>query len=371
MKIALVANTSWYLYNFRRNLMSALKAAGYQVIAIGSPDGFEDLLDREGFSQRTVNFNQVGVNPLKEARTALALRSLLHEEGIDLVLSWTPKGNIYAALALLGQHKPLIANVSGLGRAFIHKSWVTLVVKRLLKLALSRASIVFFQNSDDCRQFAAHGLVDESRAKLLPGSGVDTLHFQPRDPRAPDGNLRVLMISRLLWSKGIQEYVDAARVLIKDDPSWQFQVLGALDKSENSGVTQEQLQRWLSEGAVDYLGTSNDVREAIAAADCVVLPSYREGLPRSLLEASAMARPVLTTDVPGCRDCVDEGVNGFLFDVQSSDDLVRALREFKQLTISQRLQMGQAGRQKMETHFDERIVIHSYLTVIQALQVQK
>lgn len=371
MKIALVANTSWYLYNFRRNLMSALNDAGYEIISIGSPDGFEFRLDDEGFAQRTVDFHQVGVNPLKEAQTVLALRRLIIEEEVDVVLSWTPKGNIYTSIALLGLHKPLIANVSGLGRAFIHKSWITLVVKRLLKFALRRAKIVFFQNSDDFRQFVAQGLVDETRSRLLPGSGVDLSHFQPRDHRAPDGNIRVLMISRLLWSKGIQEFVDAARFLRKDDLSWQFQLLGAMDQSASSGVTQDQLQSWLSEGLVEYLGTTDDVREAIAAADCVVLPSYREGLPRSLLEASAMARPVLTTDVPGCRDCVDEGVNGFLFDVQSSEELVRALNEFKQLTTSQRSQMGQAGRQKMEAHFDERIVIDSYLTAIQAVQDQK
>jgi glycosyltransferase involved in cell wall biosynthesis len=295
------------------------------------------------------------------------LKRILQEEEVDVVLSWTPKGNIYAAIALMGRKKPLIANVSGLGRAFIHRNWVTVVVRRLLKFALGKACVVFFQNMDDRRQFVAQGLVDEQRSQLLPGSGVDLTRFRPRHPRPLDNRLRVLMVSRLLWSKGIKEYIDAARTLRRDDPGWHFQVLGAPDESGSSGVPPGELQNWMSEGVIDYLGTTDDVRDLIAAADCVVLPSYREGLPRSMLEAAAMARPILTTDAPGCRDCVDDGINGFLFRPQDAKDLVGALKRFKSLDVEARMAMGEAGRRKVETQFDERIVIERYLTAINGL----
>jgi glycosyltransferase involved in cell wall biosynthesis len=367
MKIALVANTSWYLYNFRRNLMSTLASSGHQVIAIGSTDGYAQKLESEGFSQRTVPFNQAGVNPLRELQTVRALEHLLDEEDIDVVLSWTPKGNIYAALALMRNKKPLIANVSGLGRAFIHRTWVTLVVRHLLKFALGRASFVFFQNADDRQQFTEQGLVEKRRSLLLPGSGVDLNHFSPLPPRALDNRLQVLMVSRLLWSKGIIEFIEAARTLRGNDSNWRFQVLGAPDESGSSGVPPSMLQSWVSEGVIEYLGTTDDVRGFIAAADCIVLPSYREGLPRSMLEGAAMARPILTTDAPGCRDCVDNGVNGFLFRPQDTQDLISALKKFKCLDNQARIAMGEAGRRKVETQFDERIVIDRYLSAINRL----
>lgn len=367
MKIALVANTSWYLYNFRRNLMSELKSQGHQVIAIGSADDYALRLKGERFSQRAISFNQAGVNPAKEMRTVHELRKIFLSEDVDVVLSWTPKGNIYSALALIGQRRSLIANVSGLGRAFVHRNWITLIVRRLLKISLGRANVIFFQNKDDRDMFIANRLVDEKRSLLLPGSGVDLSRFQPRPSKASDDCVCVLMISRLLWSKGIQEYVDAARVLQREDSRWKFQILGALDESGSSGVQNTQLQTWISEGVIEYLGTTDDVRDAIAQADCVVLPSYREGLPRSMLEASAMARPILTTNVPGCKDCVDDGVNGFLFQPHNANDLIRVLNKFKGLNNDARISMGSAGRHKVEMEFDERIVIDRYLLAINAL----
>ena len=367
MKIALVANTSWYLYNFRRNLMTELESKGHQVLAIGSSDDYAPRLKAEGFSQKAISFSQAGVNPFREIRTVQELRKLLLAEDVDVVLSWTPKGNIYSALALIGQKRPLIANVSGLGRAFIHRSWITLIVRQLFKVALDRANVIFFQNKDDCNMFVAQGLVDAKRSQLLPGSGVDLSRFQPRPSSASDDCIHVLMISRLLWSKGVQEYVDAARMMRSDDVRWRFQILGAIDGAGSSGVQRAQLESWIEEGVVDYLGTSDDVRDVIAAADCVVLPSYREGLPRSMLEAAAMARPILTTNVPGCRDCVDEGVNGFMFQPQDASDLVRALNKFKSLDQDARVQMGAAGRRKVEMEFDERIVIDRYLIAISSL----
>ena len=347
--------------------MSELTAAGHDVIAIGSRDKYALQLNAEGFFLKTISFNQVSINPLREILTVFELRRTLKEEGVDIILSWTPKGNVYSALALIGLGKQLVLNISGLGRAFLNKGALMLVVLLLLKFALARASIVYFQNPDDRRLFLSKRLVDEARSLLLPGSGVDLTYFQPRPPRVADGHMNILMVSRLLWSKGLREFIDAARFLKNQDPSWNFQLIGALDDSDSSGVLQREIQSWISEGVIHYLGASDDVRDALTYADCVVLPSYREGLPRSMLEAAAMSRPILTTDVPGCRECVDEGVNGYLFKVKDTGDLVRALLTFKQLDPCSRIAMGAAGRRKVEREFDEKIVIKSYLTVIAKL----
>jgi glycosyltransferase involved in cell wall biosynthesis len=349
--------------------MKALLAKGNEIILIGSDDEYASRLEAEGYSQKSVPFNQASINPIKEFKTVFKLRKILRSENVEVILSWTPKGNIYAAMAAVGLQCPLIVNVSGLGRAFIHINWVTLVVQRLLRYSLGRAKIVFFQNADDQKQFIDQRLVGKERCRLLPGSGVDIKHFRSEKPILATGDrINVLMISRLLWSKGVSEYVHAARILKEKDSSWDFNLLGAFDDSDKSGVSIPQLESWVSEGVINYIGTTDDVRDAIELADCVVLPSYREGLPRAMLEAAAMSRPILTTDVPGCRDCVDEGMNGFLFKPKDVMDLVRALNNFKALEHGARVEMGLAGRRKVITEFDERIVIDSYMQAIAELR---
>ena len=349
--------------------MVSLKSNGHQVLSVGSADKYALKLKAEGFSHSVVPFNQAGTNLFVEFRTVLILKKILSEASADVVLSWTPKGNIYAALATTGTEIHIIANVSGLGRAFVHRTWITFVVRRLLRAALSRASIVFFQNLDDYHQFAAEHIVDERKSHLLPGSGVDLNRFTPAPVlrKGVNDGLCILMIGRLLWSKGVREFVDAARILLIENSSWRFQILGAPDESDNSGVPPQLLDSWVSEGVIEYLGETEDVRPFIASSDCVVLPSYREGLPRSMLEAAAMSRPILTTDVPGCRDCVEDRITGFLFLPKDVISLVEALNRFKNLDTASRFAMGAAGRRKMELQFDERLVISRYVAAIESL----
>lgn len=370
MKVAVVANTAWYLYNFRRNLMLALQHDGHQVVAIACDDGYGDQLQREGLRYRSVVFTVAGTSMLREWSTVFALRRTLRQERVDVALTYTPKGTIYTALALTGSAVPTIVNISGLGRAFVHPSWLTAFVQRLYRIALGRAHCVFFQNKEDRQVFLDGKLLPAGRARLLPGSGVDLERFQPRPARVADGALRVLMVARLLWSKGLREYVDAARSLAASDGRWRFALLGALDTSPVSGVPRALLDEWVAEGVIDYLGTTDDVRPHLAAADCVVLPSYREGVPRSLLEAAAMARPVITTDAPGCRDCVEPGSSGYLCQPRDAQSLARALEAFAALSEAERLHMGLEGRRKMEREFDECIVIRQYRQAMGELSQQ-
>jgi glycosyltransferase involved in cell wall biosynthesis len=214
--------------------------------------------------------------------------------------------------------------------------------------------------------FVESRLVRPAQTDLLPGSGIDLERFTPTPFPTRDG-ARFLLIARMLWDKGVGEYVEAARLLRSRYPNVEFCLLGFLDVRNPAAIGREQIAKWVKEGVVSYLGETHDVRSEIAAADCVVLPSYREGTPRTLLEAEAMGRPVVTTDAVGCREVVDDGVNGFLCKPRSATDLAQKMETILNLSHDSRAEMGRKGREKMEREFDERIVIAKYLEVIGSL----
>ncbi len=367
--IAVVANTAWYLHNFRRNLMRALQHDGHNVIAIGDEGTFGQRLHDQGFAYHSAPFSGAGTRPARELRTVLALRRVLKEERADVVLSYTPKGNLYAALAGRGLALAQVMNISGLGRAVTSPGVASRVVDLLYRHTVTRAAWVFFQNEDDRRLFVERGYVPQERTSRLPGSGVDLNAFTPTPlPSVVAGSCVFLMVARLLWDKGVREYVDAARSLRAQWSGARFQLLGPLDPSPRSGVPRDVLDDWVAEGVIEYLGETDDIRPYLQAADCIALPSYREGVPRSLLEAAASARPVITTDTVGCRDAVDLGVTGLLCAPRDSEDLARRMGTLLQMPPQDRSRMGQAGRRKMEREFDERIVIDAYHDRIAALR---
>jgi glycosyltransferase involved in cell wall biosynthesis len=238
----------------------------------------------------------------------------------------------------------------------------------LYRLALSGSAKVFFQNQDDLDAFVAKGLVNPRVVGLLPGSGVDLTQFQPVPNRPDDGRVVFLLIARMLWDKGVGEYVQAAAALKAQHPNAEFALLGFLDVQNPTAIGRAQMDVWVSQGAVSYWGVSDDVRQALAKADVVVLPSYREGTPRTLLEAAAMAKPLVTTNAVGCRDVVDHGVNGYLCEVANAPDLARVMGQMLALSPNERETMGQQGRLKMERSYDERLVVKLYLDVLAKLK---
>ncbi len=381
MRIAIVANTSWYLYNFRLTLMQALAAAGHEVVAVGPTDDYVDKLIAAGIRHRTISLAGASVNPFSELRTVWALHRILRDEGIEVVLSYTPKGNIYSAMAAAMNGLPTVPNVSGLGRLFIRDSPLTWLVKKLYRFTFRRAVRVFFQNNDDLDMFVRLKLVVGDKATRLPGSGVNLARFLPtedagssRDGKSlgtGDGNPErgaqfvFLLVARLLWDKGIGEYVEAARKVRKQYPAVEFRLLGFLDVQNPSAIPRHQIEEWETEGVVRYLGSTDDVVPHLRDADCVVLPSsYREGVPRTLLEAAAMAKPIITTDAPGCRDTVDDGETGFLCRLRDADDLADKVLAMIEMDREHFVAMGLRGREKMVREFDERIVIDRYLDVL-------
>ena len=370
MRIAVVSNTCWYLFNFRLNLMLALQAAGHTVIAVAPNDTYAQRIRDAGIVFEAVPISGGGTQPLRELQSVQRLGAVFRRQRVGLVLSYTPKGNLYSALACIALRIVFVPNVSGLGRAFIRKSLVTQVAKALYRLTFGRAHRVFFQNLDDMAVFVTSGLVQKAKAERLPGSGVDLARFLPVPPVArPTDQTVFLLVARMLWDKGVGEYVQAARTVRAVHPGARFQLLGFLDVANPAAVPRAEVEAWVAEGVVDYLGPTDDVRPYLEQTDCVVLPSYREGVPRTLLEAAAMARPVITTDAPGCRDTVVDGKTGFLCRTADASDLAEKILRFIAMTPDARLAMGQYGRTFVEKNFDERLVIQSYLKLVDELQV--
>ena len=358
----LISNTSWYLYNFRAKLIEELRHCGHEVIAVAPRDAYSERLAHAQYVELPMD-NQ-GINPVRDALLLLRLLKLLLEHRPSVVLSYTPKCNIYSALVAGLLNIPIVNNVSGLGTAFIWDNWVTRLVKWLYRISLRRSRKVFFQNDDDLNLFVNGGLVKRSQVERLPGSGVDLKRFSPAQVQPVNDGFIFLCVARMLKDKGIVELVEAVRLLKPHYPHLRCQLLGFLDAKNASAITQEEMQGWVDEGLVEYLGVSDDVVDYLRRCDCVVLPSYREGTPRSLLEAASVGRPIITTDAVGCREVVDDGHNGLLCQVKSVIDLKDKMEQMLCLAESERLAMGLRGREKMRREFDETIVIDRYRELI-------
>ena len=363
-KIIIVSNTSWSLFNFRFELARSIKKNGYEVILVAPYDEYSDRLSEE-FEYHDIYMNNKGTNPKEDIKTTFAFYKLYKKIKPDVVLHYTIKPNIYGTIACSLLGIKTINNISGLGTVFIKESLVTKLVKWLYKYSLSKSSKVFFQNSDDRDLFIQNKLVQRDKCDLLPGSGIDTNKFLPIEYKKKDNTFIFLLVARMLWDKGIGEYIEASKIIKSKYKNVEFQMLGFLDVDNHSAVSKEQMQEWVDAGYVNYLGVSDNVKKEIAKADCIVLPSfYREGTPRVLLESASMAKPILTTDNVGCRDVVDDGINGYLCEVRNTQDLADKMEIMLDLSEDDRIVMGQRGREKMISEFDESIVIDKYLEAI-------
>ena len=370
MRIALVINTSWNIWNFRRGLVRALQAAGHEVLAIAPPDAYSARLSTElGCRYVPVAMANKGTNPVQDALLLRRFYRIYRRERPDVVLHFTIKPNIYGTLAARLAGVPSLNNVSGLGTVFIVENLVSRVARGLYRLAFQFPRKVFFQNDDDRQLFIKYGLVAAGRTGLVPGSGVDLQRFSPGPPaaKAPGAPFVFLMVARVLYEKGIVEYFEAARLVraaLGGPGAVRCQLLGGLDEAGGVGVPRATFERWLAAGAVDYLGTADDVAAHLHRADCVVLPSYREGTPKTLLEAAACGKPLVTTNVPGCRETVRDGRNGYLCQPRDAPDLAAKMLAVARLPAPALAALGQASRELAATKFDEQLVLDAYLTAI-------
>lgn len=365
ISVIITANTSWYLYNFRKNTILSLIDRGHHVTAIAPKDEYSKKLEGLGCRFININIDQGGTNPIKDIKTSLDFLNIYSKIKPDVVLNFTPKNNIYSTLAAKFHKAKVINNIAGLGMVFINESITAKLARLLYKVSQRKADKIFFQNEDDRTLFLENRLADVSITDRLPGSGVDLTRFTVQ-PAEDDGVIRFLLIARMLYDKGIGHYVESARILKeKYGDGVEFQLLGFVGVNNPSAVTKEEMQAWVDEGIIHYLGVSDSVETDIAKVDCMVLPSfYREGVPKSLLESGAMGKPIVTTDNVGCRETVDDGMNGYLCDLRSTESLTEKLELIIKLPHKQRLEMGRQSRLKIEREFDEKIVIQKYLDAI-------
>jgi glycosyltransferase involved in cell wall biosynthesis len=363
----LSANTTWYVVNFRSRLIESLIDQGWRVVVLSPPDRYVERLAALGAEHVPLTLDNAGTNPLRELGTLWRIRTAMARIRPAVVLTFTPKINIYLSLVARTLGVPVIANISGLGRAFVSGGWIERVSRALYGVALRWPSTVFFQNEEDRAIFIEAGMVDAARTHRLPGSGVDVDRFSPR-PKPQAGPFQFLLVARLLWDKGVGEFVEAARIVKAQHPDVEFALAGFLDVDNPSAVPRSAVEEWEREGVIKFLGSFDDMVPVYAQADCVVLPSYyREGVPRSLLEAASMGKPVITTDSVGCRDTVEDGVTGWLVKPRDVEDLAEAFELMLACSDVDAARMSLQARQRAISNFDEQIVLNAYADAISAI----
>lgn len=371
MRVALVINSSWNIINFRSNLLKKIKNDGNEIFAITNKDDYshnlEDLVSNSDF----VSFRSSSINPFLELKLFLELYGKIKKINPDVILTFTIKPNIYAALIGKILKIKTINNIAGLGIA--HSNFfLRNILKVLYKFSLSNAYKCFFQNEDDLDYFIKNKIIDREFSSLLPGSGVDIEYFNvlSRDQSLDKfkSEFNFLLSSRLLWSKGIHEYVKAARLIKKEFDNVSFWLVGFINVDNKDSIDLSRLENWDHKGDIIYKGSTDDIKFFLKDANCFVLPSYYpEGTPKSLLEAASMKLPIITTDTPGCKNVVKDGVTGFLCKPRDHKDLYEKMKKILLLSIDERLQMGEYARKHIVDNYDDRIVNNAYISTIRSL----
>ena len=375
-RIVLFANTEWYLYNFRRSLAKSLRAAGARPLLISPPGPYGQKLRDLGFEWTAVPMRRRSLNPLREIALIAHLVRLFRRERPALMHAFTIKCAVYGSIAARLARVPARVNaVAGMGYVFtsddVRARLLRPIVRLLLRLALdSPQSFLVLQNNDDIRLFEMAGLVSRSRTRLIRGSGVDCSRFTKRTSQRAPGPIRVVLATRLLWDKGLAEFIEAAKELKHEGANVEFILAGTPDPGNPASVAEAIVRQWVAERLVDWRGHVDDMPSLYHCADIVVLPSYREGLPKSLIEAAACGTALVTTDVPGCREVVTNGVDGLLVPLRDSTALAAAIRRLIDDPIL-RQTLGEAARAKAAREFDEQIVIDKTLAVYRELLGQQ
>ncbi len=363
MKVVITINTAWNIYNFRRGLIKALQDEGIEVIAVSPKDEYSAMVKSLGCKHYPIKMENKGTNPFNDYKLYRTLLKIYERIQPDCILHYTIKPNIYGTLAAKKLGIPVINNVSGLGTIFLHNHPLFKVARSLYKVAFKHPKRVFFQNCDDLKLFLDYGLIKKEITAVLPGSGVNINELIYNEVNKKS-SFTFLMLARVLFDKGIQEYIDACKLLKAKKYEFEAQLAGSIDEISTMGVPKSTISEWHKKGIINYLGEVKNVSELIISCQCVVLPSYREGTPKSLLEAGAIGRPIIATNVPGCRDVVIHNENGYLCDVKSPNSLADMMEKMLLADENTLKSFGERSRKLIEEKFDERIVIRKYLEVI-------
>ena len=363
MKIAFVGNTSFSLYNFRLGVMKSFVKQGYQVFAIAPEDKYSGLFEAEDITFIRLIIDGKGMSVLTDFLLLYKLTRLYQRHSFDFVFHYTIKPIIYGSLACRFSGIKSIAITTGLGYAFDRDNFLSKFVVLLYKISLNKVNEVWFLNSDDKAVFVQKRIVEQSRAYILRSEGVNTDIFYPLKKEKARGKFVFLFLSRLVKEKGIEEFAMASKNLKAMHPDIECQILGKTDIQNPNNICIDKVTQWESEGFIRYFLDSMDVRPYIANSDCVVLPSYyREGIPRCLMEAMSMKRPIITTNNVGCKELIEDEINGKVCQPKDIESLVNKMEEMYVLSTEMRNQMGENGRSKILTQFDEKAIIDIYIS---------
>jgi glycosyltransferase involved in cell wall biosynthesis len=365
-KIILVSNTSWYLYNFRLGVIRLLQQQNFQIVCIANYDEYTQKLIEEGVTFIKSSVANKGINPFQDLNYLWFLVKHYRKIKPCFIFHYTIKPNIYGSLAARLINLKSIAIVSGAGYVFLRKNILNWITRKLYRLAAKASTEMWFVNKEDLLMFTEEGIVNSKRTKVLPGEGIDTEIFK-RDSPYPSNkkNFVFLLAGRMLWDKGVGIYVEAAKLIKQKHANTRFQLLGFVDTLNPSAITKEQIRNWEKDGIIEYLGSTDDIKKFLNAIDCFVLPSYyREGVPKSLLEAASLEIPIITTNNVGCREVVKDGYNGFLCSIKDSKSLAEKMEKIVTMEKSFLQEMGSNGRKKIITEFHERLVLKYYEEIL-------
>jgi glycosyltransferase involved in cell wall biosynthesis len=370
--IALVSNSAWAVYNFRLDVIRYLCMNQYRVLVIAPNDEFSALLEAEGCSYIPIIFNNRSENPFRDYQLFQRLKKIYQEQAPDLIFHYVIKPNIYGSLAAAACSIKSVAVVTGLGYSFAKKDWLYRLVRFLYKKALRKTEEVWFLNNEDAKIFIQQRILSIEKMKVLPGEGVNTDHFAPPEPnnRIPSGTFNFLMSTRLLKSKGIAVYADAARILKKKNYQVNFELIGFFEDHHPDSVSKDDLNRWEQEGLIHYRGFAKDVRLYLAAADCFVFPSfYNEGVPRCLMEAASMELPIITSYNRGCKEVVLNNSNGYTCNLNDPFDVADKMEKMINLSVEERTKMGKNGRLLVIKKFNITKVIEEYARTLKKINL--
>lgn len=365
-RIAIIENHVISVNTVRRGLVEALQANGFKVTILSTGTA-EELLVSKSLGFKVINVSSSNVNPLHVAKYLQLLRRTLKKIKADVVLTYTMRPAIWGNLITGALGIPTITNITGTGPLSSSNSFPYRVARMLYTGLLKKTKIVFFQNEDDKSIFLEKKFVSDEQCRLIPGSGVDVQYFAPQEVQDNDSLFTFLFISRLIKDKGILEFVEAARILKQKGIQVNCSIIGpywSQNLKENC-IDESHIAAWEAEGIINYLGAIQDVRPLLAAADCLVLPSYREGMSNVLLEASSMQKPCIASNVTGCKEIIVDGETGFLTKVMDAQDVADKMLAMYNLTAADRLEMGRKARERVTLLFNKEIVIDHYLKAIE------
>lgn len=366
-KILFIGNTAWSMYNFRRPIFQHFLRKGKEVVVIAPHDNlYIEKLKEIGCKCYTVDIDAKGKNPFKDIVTMYNFKQIIKREKPNICFFYTIKPNIYGSIVATQLKIPFIPITTGLGYTFLKDNLINKFTKKMYQVAFTKANKVWFLNKDDANSFVNAQIIPTEKVCILKGEGIDTNKFEVQPlPK----EISFLFIARMLWDKGVGEFVDAARILKKKYPKVNFKLLGFLGVDNPSAVSKKQMDEWVNEGIVEYLGATNDVRPYIYQSTCVVLPSfYREGIPFSLMEGAAAGRPIIGSNNVGCKEVVDHGENGFLCKIKDSQDLSNQMEKIILMPNDERTNMGIKGRKKIENEFSIKLVIDKYEQTLNSIK---